>query len=451
MKVRRGSQESQGSQEKSQGATGAKSVSFRKKSEMIRLLSIVLLACLIMACEQPAEDSASLLVGSSAVPINPPAGSFIAGDQLNRRFAGVHDSLFAKAVVISDENNHVAILTIDCIGLLYPALEQIREAVATRLEGEAFDPAHIVMTSTHTHSGPDVVGLWGPDQLTSGVDGAYMERLISISAEQIERAWRKRQSARVRYAETTHGEGWVYNISEPGELDRALTILQFTDLEGKPVATLTNFACHPTFMDAAGDLVSADFVGGLYRRLDAALGGTNLFLQGAIGGWVQPEGQEQTFENADSKGIGLANAVLKALEEAAVIKQTDIHFYSKIFQMPVSNPGFRQLSQAGVIKRELTDSVTTEIAYFSIGDAQFITHPGETCPAHSLASKALLPGDGPKFVIGLGMDALGYIVKPGFFDPANEIPHSAYLTRMSVDTAAGPVMMGVIEEMVRGR
>jgi len=401
-----------------------------------------------MACEGPAEDSTSLFVGSSAASINPPAGSFIAGDRPNRRFAGVHDSLFAKAVVISDGSKAISLLTLDCIGLLYPALEQIREAVAAHLKDQAFDPGHIVMSSTHTHSGPDVVGLWGSDQLNSGVDTAYMDRLINTAAEQIVRAWQNRQPARARYAETTHGQGWVYNISEPGELDRALTILQFTDLEGKSIATLTNFACHPTFMDAASDLVSADFAGGLYRSLDAAVGGTNLFLQGAIGGWVQPEGQEKTFENADSKGQGLANAVLAALEEAIGMEQTGIHFHSKIFQMPVSNPGFRQLSQAGVIQRELSDSVTTEIAYFSIGEAQFITHPGETCPAHSLASKSLMPGEGPKFVIGLGMDALGYIVKPSFFDAANEIPHSAYLTSMSVDTAAGPVMMGVVKELV---
>ena len=64
---------------------------------------------------------------------------------------------------------------------------------------------------------------------------------------------------------------------EPEELDRALSILQFTSPAGQPIATLTNFACHPTFMDAASDQVSADFVGGLYKTLDTSIGGVNLY------------------------------------------------------------------------------------------------------------------------------------------------------------------------------
>ena len=54
---------------------------------------------------------------------------------------------------------------------------------------------------------------------------------------------------------------------------------------------------------------------------------------------------------------------------------------------------------------------------------------------------------GPKFVLGLGMDGLGYIVTPDFFDPANEIPHSEYLTGMSVDKNAGEIIMQVIESL----
>jgi hypothetical protein len=47
---------------------------------------------------------------------------------------------------------------------------------------------------------------------------------------------------------------------------------------------------------------------------------------------------------------------------------------------------------------------------------------------------------GPKFILGLSQDALGYIVKPSFFDMSNKIPHSEYLTGMSI----GPETMGII-------
>jgi len=42
---------------------------------------------------------------------------------------------------------------------------------------------------------------------------------------------------------------------------------------------------------------------------------------------------------------------------------------------------------------------------------------------------------------------LGYIVKPSFFDTAAHIPHSEYLTRMSVDSEAGPILMKTIKQM----
>jgi len=98
------------------------------------------------------------------------------------------------------------------------------------------------------------------------------------------------------------------------------------------------------------------------------------------------------------------------------------------------------LSKSGIIKRNFGKTVSSEIAFFSIGDAHFATHPGETSPALGLATKKLMNNKGPKFVLGLSQDALGYIVKPSFFDSSNNIPHSKYLTGMSI----GPETMGII-------
>ena len=118
--------------------------------------------------------------------------------------------------------------------------------------------------------------------------------------------------------------------------------------------------------------------------------------------------------------------------------------------MPLANPGFKQLSEIGVINRDFSDSVLTEIAWFSIGDAVFATHPGETVPAMELATKALMHTSGPKFVLGLGMDALGYILKPGFFDPAMKIPHSEYLCTMSVGIETMAYVMKTLEALAKG-
>ncbi len=415
---------------------------------MKRLLP-VLLALLIWACARNEAQRPILLLGVAARSITPEAGAFIAGDRLNRNFTGVHDSLFVKAMVWADDQNSMALLTFDCIGMLYPTLLQIREAVAEQIPTGELDPAHIMMASSHTHSGPDVVGIWGPDQLTSGVDSLYMKKLVATSAEALLAAWRSKRPAKVTYAEAQFGEDWVYNISDSLNLDRTLTVLQFLDTDGKSIATLTNFACHPTILDGANSLVSSDYVSGLYAYLDQKMGGVNCFVQGPIGGWVQPEYEPKTFESVARRGGELGQAVTKALEKSTAMDSAPLHFTSKRIMLPVSNQGFQQLAAAGVIDRAITDSVATEVAWFSIGNAQLVTHPGETSPTYGLATKKLMPDTGPKLVIGLGMDALGYILTSDFYVPEPTVKHSEYLTGMSIDSMAGPLIMEAITEMVK--
>lgn len=410
-------------------------------------LYYIFTAFILLNCTTQKPDSNSLLVGVSAHNINPEVGAFIAGDAHNRQFTGIHDSIFVKAVVLSDSKNHMAVLTFDCIGLLYPTLLEIRKEVALKISPTEFDPSHIVTSSTHTHSGPDVTGIYGPDQMTTGIDTVYMKRLVQTSVETLVEAWNNRKAATMQYAETTFGEEWVYNISEPAELDRSVSILQFVDDEGKSIATLTNFACHPTFLDGVSSLVSADYVSSVYKHLDQTLGGVNFFLQGPSGGWIQPEHEPKTFESADKRGRELGVVVESALKSPVKMNGSEILYKSKIFKLPVSNEGYQQLAAAGVVKRDITDSVTTEVAWFSIGTAQFVTHPAETVPAHALESKSYMKMNGPKFVLEIGMDGLGYIVKPTFFDTAAHIPHSEYLTRMSVDREAGPILMKTIKQM----
>ena len=414
---------------------------------MMKHFSILIVCLLLLTCGEQQTEVVKLKVGVAQQSVNPEMGAFIAGDRNNRQFTAIHDSLYVKAMVLSREDENMAILTFDCIGMLYPTLLEIRQEVSSQIPASELDPSHIVMTSTHTHSGPDVVGIWGPDQLTSGVDPEYMKSIVRKSSEAIIEAWNNRKPATAVFAETEHGEDWVYNISDSLNLDRSLTSLQFLDSDGNSIATLNNFACHPTIMDASSSEVSSDYVSSLYSTLDNKLGGVNLFLQGAIGGWVQPEHEPKTFESVEKRGRELANAISEALQTPTKLDSDSLNYRNREIQLPVTNPNFQQLAALGVINRAITDSVTTEIAWFSIGNAQFVTHPGETTPTHSHQSKKLMTKQGPKFVLGLGMDALGYILTPDFYVENPEVKHTGYLTGMSVDPNAGIVLMERIKEL----
>lgn len=413
----------------------------------MKQLTLLLISLLLFGCNQNKDEYGELRVGVSYQSITPNIGAFIAGDKNNRRFTTVHDSLYVKAMVLSDSKNTMAIVVYDCIGMLHPTLVEIRKEVLSRVSTSEFDASHIVMASTHTHSGPDVVGIWGPDQMTSGVNPEYMEKIVQKSADAIDAAWKNRQDATAVYAETQFGEDWVFNISDSLNLDRSLTILQFLDQKGESIATLNNFACHPTIMDGTSSAVSADYVSSMYTVLDKKIGGVNFFLQGAIGGWVQPEYEAKSFENVDKRGLELGRKIMIALKDPIKLNSESIQFKSRIFKLPVSNVNFQQLAKMRVINRSITDSVSTEVAWFSIGNAQFVTHPGETTPTHSLESKKLMANQGPKFVIGLGMDALGYILTPEFYEENPKVKHSEYLTGMSIDEKAGAILMDNINSL----
>ncbi|MCU0396613.1 MAG: neutral/alkaline non-lysosomal ceramidase N-terminal domain-containing protein [Cyclobacteriaceae bacterium] len=408
--------------------------------------SIVFLFAILstFGCSSKREDAGSitLKVGASSSPVNPSLGSFIAGDKQNRTFTAVHDSLYAKAVVADDGNTMLAIVTIDCIGLLYPQVNAIREQAA-RLTLVPYD--HIVVSSTHTHSGPDVVGLWGADYEHSGVDSAYLALLVQTAAEQIRLAYEQRKPVTVVTAQTSYGEEWVANIADE-EIDRSVSIMGFVDESGKMVATLTNFACHPTFMDAVFSHVSSDYIGAFYHSMKKHYPGEHLFLQGAIGGWVQPVEGKGSLEKAKLRGDELASVVKNALSSPDTLTSCIIKFESEKIYLPVENEAWKQLSASGLIKRVITDSVETEVAWFAIGNAQFATHPGETTPYLGLKTKNMMSGN-PKFVMGLTQDALGYILKPEFFEDPPK-PHSEYLTRMSVGKKASPIIEETLSRII---
>jgi Neutral/alkaline non-lysosomal ceramidase, N-terminal len=419
------------------------------KGEIFRLPSLfgfasTMLLC-INSCFSQKTDS-KLFVGAAAASINPPMGAYIAGDKQDRHFTSISDSLYAKAVVVYDGNTALAVVTVDCIGLLYPAVNEIRQRAAELVKNIPLPASHIVVSSTHTHSGPDVVGIWGKDYTQSGVDDAYMEQLVKTAAQQVVMAAQRLQPVTMQSAASEFGEGFVQNICKE-EIDRSVTVLQFVGGKGQSVASFTNFACHPTYLDAKYSTVSADYVGAFYQTMDAKLGGTNLFLQGAIGGWVQPEGDKGTYEMAQQRGNELAAVVMAALGKPKQEEQTAVRIKTMPFSLPLENEGWRQLSALGTIKRKFGDTVETELVWFAIGNAQFATHPGETAPWHGLETKNMMKTDGPKFVLGLGMDALGYILKPEYFDDPN-LPHAPYLTSMSVGKQAGPVMIEGLRKLI---
>jgi hypothetical protein len=138
---------------------------------------------------------AELRVGFGEVEITPsldgPRPVWIAGYGHGRRAEGVHDPLMARCVVLGDGTHRMAWVSVDVVGLQYPTVERIRAKLA------GFQ--YVMVSSTHNHEGPDVIGLWGPTPLQSGVDLTYVATLVDRIVEMVQRAAADLQPARAFY------------------------------------------------------------------------------------------------------------------------------------------------------------------------------------------------------------------------------------------------------------
>lgn len=403
-------------------------------------LPVALLLCWCGCWSAWGQEASSLRVGAAAAVINPPLGSYIAGDAQNRTFDSVHDDLFAKAIVMHDGNSAVALVTVDCIGLISATIKKIQTAAAARAGLPGLTPERVIVASTHIHNGPDVVGLWGPDIQTSGVDPDYLARLVETTAQQVHAAATALAPARLLAADIQSEVTWVHNICEPGDLDRTLSVLTFQASSGETIATVTNFACHPTILDGVHDVVSADWIGGFYRSMAAHLEGEHLFVQGAIGSWIQPDKGDRSHALAERYGQEIAAESRAALQRARPVTDSTLRFASETIVIPVANEGWKQLAQIGVLPIQVSDTLETTVAAVRIGEVGIATHPGETAPEHARLTRQML-GGGTTLILGLGLDALGYILKPDYYANPARYPHADYLMMTSVGPQAAPLMM----------
>lgn len=387
------------------------------------------------------QAHASYFAAAGAVTINPPSGTWMAGYGLNRASTGVLDDLWAKTLILSDGTHDLAIVSIDNIGLTDTDIAPVRAAIRAALPS-----VRVVVSSTHTHAGPDVVGLWGPERWRSGRDEVYMARLRLDLVTLVIETHAHLQPVTLHAGSARVPRAWVENVSEPGLLDDTLAVLEARTADGKTLATLTNYACHPTVLGPDNTRVSADYVGGFYARMHRERAGEHLFLQGSIGGWVQPIQGDRSSALAQAHGADLADAALGV--RVRPVPEQPIWYREQTVTFELDNWGFRLMAWLGVLEREIGwGDMHAPVSAWRIGDVVFVTHPGETSPAYALASRDLMQGR-TEFVLGLAQDALGYILKPGYFDDDAPWPHAAYLTSVSTGRSAGPRLMAVLEALL---
>src|SRR5215204_360409 len=131
--------------------------------------------------------------GFSKACISPPVGAPLAGFAARRGVAqGIHDDLFARALVLGNQAAAFAFVSVDVLALPAGFVGRVRAVISERT---GIQPEAVMIAATHTHAGPvTITTFFNPDE---SLDATYMNRLAGAIVESVETAWDNRFPARV--------------------------------------------------------------------------------------------------------------------------------------------------------------------------------------------------------------------------------------------------------------
>src|SRR5215471_6274935 len=252
----------------------------------------LLIAGLALASPTPADTTA--LKGAVAkVEITPQIGLPMYGYR-NRSgpSQGVLDPLYARVLALEAGETRLAIVTLD-LGEIFANhwLERLREAVR-----KSSRVSYVLVAASHTHSGPAPQGdcpskpvpAWETaalDNIAKAIDEAY-GRLVPV---QLGTGYGTAYIGHNRLRVTADGRATWFERNPTRvptfQVDPTVAVIRIDRTDGKPLAVLVNYACHPVVFRADNLQYSADYPGVMTKTVEEAFDGEPLcfFLQGGAG------------------------------------------------------------------------------------------------------------------------------------------------------------------------
>jgi hypothetical protein len=380
---------------------------------------------------------------------------YLAGFGQNRRAETIHDDLYVRALAISDSSRTVILCSLDLIGFFRKSAYEVIEALKVSETFRALSP-DVILTSIHPHHGPDTMGMWGPDDKTSGIDPVYFVDLKNKIVATILASLENMQPVGGMKTTSMHFPGLAKNARNPDVVDDELVMAQFVGRDNiSPLLTIANFPCHPEVLWEHNTHITADYPGYLRKEVERQTSAPCIFLSADLGGMMTPDVKDHSFEEAHFMGKALAEQGLVALANAPVIHAPlAISLQKKEIKLKLTNILFKVAIQRGLFPdiRDKKGFINSEVNLLKIGPLWFATIPGELLPKLGMALKADMhaAGAGCAGVIGLANDELGYILpKEEFRYPINPFkPGKHYEETMSVSKEIGPIVVEAVQNLL---
>jgi hypothetical protein len=380
-------------------------------------------------------------VGLAETKITPTQPLFLAGyASRNKPMEGVHDDLYAKALVLEDAaGTRGLILTTDLIGLPAEIATPVRERIARQT---GIPATSILINSSHTHTGPALSLDPTPREGRGPADAertvAYTRGLMDQLVSLAEQASRQLAPAKLSWGvgvvqfvmnrrQFTPDRGVILGVNPRGLADRSVPVLRIDGEDGRLRAVLFGCACHGTTLGPQDYLVSGDYAGHAQRLIqEQHPGATALFLLGCAGDAnPYPRG---SYALAEQHGRELATEVQRVLSQPLAPVSGPLRIAFGEVTLPLAAPPPKEeleklaAGRGGTMPwvaqqmlerlsrgQTLPTSYTAPLAVWQLGsDLTLVALPGEVVVDYvRLLEEAL--GPNKLWIAGYTFDVFGYL------------------------------------------
>jgi len=286
---------------------------------MKRLLYGILVLGMGLVPSSESHAGSPLRVGAAKINITPSAAIPLAGFYVRQGpFKGVHDNLYARAVVFESEGVEAVIITVDICELSEHFWNDVTDRIAKK---HPIPKDHILLNSSHTHGGPALYeppdprvpsASWLEENPYENLQKQYTEELKKKIVEVISEARNKFVPARIgfgsgsssiginRRALTVQGDVWL-GVNPDGPTDPEVPVVRIDSEDGKTLAVIFNYGCHGTSM--ISEQLTGDWCGLTSQYIENKWGDGVIapFLSGAAGD-VNPIYEEKKEFDARTGG-----------------------------------------------------------------------------------------------------------------------------------------------------
>jgi len=276
----------------------------------------------------PTSSSFRGRIGVAREDITPPVGIYARSWGAAKRDVaeGIHRPLTLTCITFQRDANDAPLVLIAADLGWWRSREDEWAIRGPILEALSLDESRLMFCLSHTHAGP---GLQrdNADRPGGHLIAPYQDKLRDAAIRAARGALLEHQPAMLTWRYGTCDLATNRDLPEPGgkrvvvgynpanDTDDTLLVGRVTrDDGGGTIATIVNYACHPTTLAWDNTLISPDYVGAMREVVEAHTSAPCAFLQGASGELAPAEQYSGDTALADRHGRRLGFAVLSTCE-----------------------------------------------------------------------------------------------------------------------------------------